>query len=148
MEVEALDTNAGTHQIKQDFSLDHVAVSVSDLDRSIKFYGENFGFKCDRIMDRPQGAGRVALLKKPGFAIEMFGYAGPSPLPDFHKSLETDLRIIGVKHFAIKVNDILDAADSLKNNGVEVVSPVAVGVRGLRRFLVKDPDGLLIEITE
>ena len=131
-----------------DFSFDHVAVSVSDLDRSVRFYEQNLGFTCDRIIDLPQGAGRVALLKKPGFAIEMFAYTAPSPLPDYRKSIETDLKTMGVKHFAIKVSDILGAADRLRDNGVEFISQVAVGVRGLRRFFVKDPDGIGIEITE
>jgi catechol 2,3-dioxygenase-like lactoylglutathione lyase family enzyme len=70
------------------------------------------------------------------------------PLPVYRQTPDTDLRTRGVKHFALRVNDASGAYDSLKRNGVEVVSDVTVGVRGVKRFFVRDPDGIGIEITE
>jgi catechol 2,3-dioxygenase-like lactoylglutathione lyase family enzyme len=88
------------------------------------------------------GNGKVALLQKPGFTIEMLGYSNALPLP------AADHKALGVKHFAIRVNDIMGAADFLKKNGVEFISEPVVGVRGWRRFFVKDPDGIPLELTE
>ena len=131
-----------------DFRIDHVAVTVSNLSRSIDFYGKNFGFSCERVIELPDRNGRVALLRRAGFTIEMFEFAGALPLPDDRKTPTADLKTIGVKHFALQVDDILAASDFLKRNGVEFISEVTVGVRGLRRFFVKDPDGIGIEVTE
>ena len=133
--------------MKVEFGLDHVAVTVSDLDRSIAFYGRNFGFECQRILPL-RGNGRVAVLRGTGLAIEMFAPERASPLPDDRRTPEADLGTIGVKHFALRVADILAASETLKRNGVELISEVAVGVRGVRRFFVKDPDGIAIEVSE
>ena len=134
--------------MSSDFTLDHVAISVSNLNRSIEFYKKNFGFSCDKVSEMPRGNGKFALLQKPGFTIETFQMSGVLPLPDYRKTTDTDLQTIGVKHFAIRVNDILGASDFLKRNGVEFLTEVSVGIRGLRRFFVKDPDGILLEISE
>jgi glyoxylase I family protein len=128
------------------FFIDHVGVSVSDLDRSIAFY-QNFGFHCERLINLPD-RGRVALLRRAGFAIEMFAFAGALPLPADRRAPTTDLQTVGVKHFALRVDDIMGAAAFLRRRDVEFISDVAVGVRGLRRFFVRDPDGIAIEITE
>jgi catechol 2,3-dioxygenase-like lactoylglutathione lyase family enzyme len=134
-------------EAKVRFSLDHVAVTVSDLERSIEFYGRNFGFACRRVL--PLGPkGRVALLHGGGLTIEMFAPAGALPLPEDRRTPDADLRTIGVKHFALRVADAMAASEFLKRNGVEFISGVTVGVRGVRRFFVKDPDGTAIEITE
>ena len=135
-------------EMNVDFRIDHVGVSVSNLNRSIDFYGKNFGFSCERVIELPDRNGKVALLRRAGFTIEMFEFADALPLPDDRKTPTADLRTIGVKHFALQVDDILAASDFLKRNGVEFISEVTVGVRGLRRFFVKDPDGIGIEVTE
>lgn len=130
------------------FTFDHIGISVSNLDKSIDFYTKIFGFKCQRIIEMPAGNNRVAVLQKEGFTIEMFGYTDALPLPDDRKIPTKDLKTIGVKHVAIRVNDCVAAADFLKKNGVEFISEPAVGVRGWRRFWVKDPDGIPLELTE
>jgi catechol 2,3-dioxygenase-like lactoylglutathione lyase family enzyme len=129
------------------FGLDHVALTVSDLERSLEFYRRNFGFECRRVLPLRE-TGRVALLRGTGLTIEMFAPAGALPLPEDRRTPTADLQTIGVKHFALQVDDILAASDLLKRNGVEFISEVTVGVRGLRRFFIKDPDGTGIEVTE
>ena len=134
--------------ITSGFTLDHVGVSVSNLNRSIEFYKKNFGFNVERLIELPQRNLRVALLQKAGFTIEMLQFADALPLPDYRKTMETEGKTIGVKHFCMRVNDIQAASDFLKRNGVKFDSEVTVGVRGLRRFFVKDPDGILVELSE
>jgi catechol 2,3-dioxygenase-like lactoylglutathione lyase family enzyme len=131
-----------------EFLIDHVAVSVSNLARSIDFYEQNFGFTCQRVFEMSNGIGKVALLKKAAFTVEMFAYSDALPLPDYRKTPDTDLKTLGVKHFALNVDDIFGASNFLKRNGVDFISEVTVGGRGLRRFFIKDPDGIGIEVTE
>jgi methylmalonyl-CoA/ethylmalonyl-CoA epimerase len=135
-------------EINIEFRIDHVGVSVCNLGRSILFYERNLGFSCERVIELPGRNMKVALLRRAGFTIEMFEFIDALPLPEDRKSPNTDLRTVGVKHFALNTNDILAASDFLKRNGVEFISEVTVGVRGLRRFFIKDPDGIGIEVTE
>jgi catechol 2,3-dioxygenase-like lactoylglutathione lyase family enzyme len=126
------------------FSLDHVAITVSDLEVSMDFYTTLFGFTRERMIEMPGNAGRIALLRKPGFTIEMFQFAGAlTPTVPLN-----DLRVIGVRHFALGVKDIRDAAAFLKEHGVEFISEPVTGARGFDRCFIKDPDGIPIELTE
>ena len=144
----ALSNRESEGVIDSEFVIDHIAVSVTNLAESIKFYEMNFGFTCERVVELPGQRGKVALLSRAGFAIEMFELAGVLPLPDYRKTPETDLSTVGVKHLALKVKDIARSAALLKKRGVSFVSEPAVGVRGVSRFFIKDPDGIGIEITE
>ena len=121
-----------------EFSIDHVGVSVSNLDKSIEFYTKLFGFICQRTIEMPTGNGKGALLQKPGITIEMFQIDNVLPLPEDRKIPGNDLKTMGVKHFAMRVQDVTGAADFLRKNGVEFISEPVVGVRGFKRFFIKD----------
>lgn len=131
-----------------EFSIDHTAISVSNLDVSMRFYTEILGFTCERIIDIPDGNGRIALLWKPGFTIEMFQFVDHKSSRDNDGMLISDLKRIGVKHIALRVNDIWAAADFLKDRGVEFINEPVKGARGYYRFFIKDPDGMPVELTE
>ncbi len=129
-----------------EFSLDHAAISVSNLDISVRFYTEILGFTCERIIEIPDG--KIALLRKSGFTIEMFQFTDALPRTDGGKPLINDLKTIGVKHIALRVQDIKAAAGFLKGRGVEFINEPAKGARGFYRFFIKDPDGIPLELTE
>ena len=131
-----------------EFSIDHTAISVSNLDASIHFYTEILGFTCERIFDIPDGNGRIALLKKADFTIEMFQFVGAQPYPNREGILINDLKKIGVKHIAMGVEDIRAAAAYLKEKRVEFINEPVRGARGYYRFFIKDPDGIPLELTE
>jgi catechol 2,3-dioxygenase-like lactoylglutathione lyase family enzyme len=131
-----------------EFSIDHTAISVSSLDASMHFYTEILGFTCGRIIDIPDGNGRIALLKKADFTIEMFQFTDTRLPPDSERTLINDLRKIGVKHIALRVNDIRTAAAYLQEHGVEFINEPVKGARGFYRFFIKDPDGIPLELTE
>jgi glyoxylase I family protein len=131
-----------------EFSIDHAAISVSSLDTSLHFYVKILGFTCERIIDIPGGNGRIALLKKADFTIEMFQFADARLTPDSERILINDLRKIGVKHIALRVKDIRAAAAYLQEHGVEFINEPVKGARGFYRFFIKDPDGIPVELTE
>ena len=131
-----------------EFSIDHTAISVSNLDISMRFYTDILGFTCERIIDIPDGNGRIALLKKADFTIEMFQFVDAVLLPANDGRLIDDLKIIGVKHMALRVKDIWAAAAFLKERAVEFINEPVMGARGFYRFFIKDPDGIPLELTE
>jgi len=134
--------------IPVEFSIDHAAISVSSLDVSIPFYTEILGFTCERMIDMPDGHGRIALLKKEDFTIEMFQFIDAQSYPNTDGILIDDLKKIGVKHIALRVKDIRAAAASLKEKEVEFINEPVRGARGYYRFFIKDPDGIPLELTE
>ena len=131
-----------------DFSIDHAAISVSNLYTSMEFYTNILGFTCERIIDIPDGNGKIALLKKSDFTIEMFQFADYQSITDNDGILVNGLKKIGVKHIALRVNDIWSAFDYLKEHGVEFINKPVKGTRGFYRFFIKDPDGMPVELTE
>jgi catechol 2,3-dioxygenase-like lactoylglutathione lyase family enzyme len=134
--------------IPVEFSIDHAAISVADLDISMRFYMEILGFTCERIIGIPDGKGRIALLKKADFTIEMFQFNDVRLPLDSERIVINDLSKIGVKHIALRVNDIQVAAEYLKKYGVEFINEPVKGARGFYRFFIKDPDGMPVELTE
>ncbi len=131
-----------------EFTIDHTAISVSNLDVSMHFYTDILGFTCERIIDMPGGNSRIALLKKGDFTIETFQFVGSQSPGDNDGMLINDLKKIGVKHMALRVKDIWAAASYLKEKGVEFINQPVKGTRGFYRFFVKDPDGIPVEFTE
>jgi len=126
----------------------HVAISVSDLDKSIKFYEDMFDLKCKKRFRIPSLNAEACFLNRENFTLELFEFPNAEPLPDYRKTLVSDLRTIGVKHFALKVNDIEATFMALKEKEIELATQITLGGSGLRYFFVKDPDGILIEVIE
>ncbi len=98
----------------------HVALAVSDLQKSIDWYGTNLGFK--RISDYSSKNMNIVLLEKDDSRLELFHLSDTKPLPEYHKNLLDDLAVVGTKH------------DSTFYGGKYVV--------------FKDCDGILIELFE
>ena len=68
--------------------IDHVAVHVSDLDRSVKFYERHFGFK--HYFQHAAGHGmQIAYLKLGDTVLELTHHTDGA-MKGFHFCLETD----------------------------------------------------------
>jgi glyoxylase I family protein len=139
-----MTTNADKPDMNREFLIDHVAVSVSNLNRSIDFYKQNFGFLRQAIIDAKRLNGKICHLKKGNVIIELFAISDPTLPPDSVHEMKT----MGIKHFSLNVTDIIGAFNFLKRNAVDVKSDVIMGQRGLRYFFIKDPDGMEIEVIE
>jgi glyoxylase I family protein len=130
------------------FGFAHVAMSVSDLDRSVKFYSDFFDLKCQKRFRIPALNAEACFLKGGNMTLEVFTFPNAEPLPSYRKTLISDLRTIGVKHFALNVDDIEATFKALKDKRVEIATQVTLGGSGLRYFFIKDPDGILVEVIE
>lgn len=147
-------------------AIDHLNIVVADLDRSVKFYTELLGFRLikearlegewiDRIVGLKGVKGQVAYVVAPAGEprIELLHYETPvGDDPAANRQANT----IGLRHFAMRVDDIAAMTAKLRAAGVEVVSdPVKVphgvvkhdqGEKTLVYF--RDPDGVVLELAE
>lgn len=130
------------------FKISHIAISVSDLKRSIVFYHNNFGLQCsEKFQIKPLGL-EIVLLKSKNLYLELFCFKTHKPLPKYRRGLDSDLKTIGVKHFAFGVKNIEKEYKRLKKAKVKFATPICTFEDGARYFFLKDPNGILIEVME
>lgn len=138
-------------------SMNHVSFTVSDLERSVRFYTETLGLT---LMDR---AGRdpgfseavtgvedaeldIAYIKGPGDCnLELIQYLRPAG-----DKLPTSMHHVGRAHICFVVSDFGAAIDALKADGVRFMSKgeciVPAGPNaGKGVVYFHDPDGYTIE---
>jgi lactoylglutathione lyase len=116
--------------------IDHVALEVKDLDFSIKFYKEHFGFEDHYRQVTPSGI-QIAYLKLGDTQLELIGRHD---------------QIIGGFHWCMETDDFDGAVSQLKEKQVELLTPPhptdarEPREKGWRRVVFKGPDGEKIEL--
>ena len=140
-------------------SVHHVSYTVSDMDRSLRFYEEGLGF--ERYSDRTvegslqeiitgikNAKARIVHLKGHGQGLELFQYFAPE------ERLDRAVRPcdVGSSHMCFQVSDIDDIVRYLKGIGADFLSEpqtVEAGPNAGNRFCYfLDPDGIPMELTQ
>lgn len=129
------------------FCINHVAISVTDINKSIEFY-KKFGFKEFKSWKAEDESIKINMLKLNNTVLEIFCYKENKELPEMAKSTVTDLPIIGTKHFALGVENIKKAKEFVIENKICNNIDIKVGRLGKPYFFISDPDGILVEIIE
>lgn len=129
------------------YELEHVAITVSDLDRAVAWYSANFGFVEAGRSDKPDLGVRLALLRLGDRFLEIFEGYEPQPLPEGENHLQSALQRVGTKHMALVVDDAAAAYQQLKDAGVEMDMELSRG-RTSQYFFCRDPEGILIEVIQ
>lgn len=128
------------------FWIDHYAISVSDSEKSRRFY-EKLGFRLVKDYQADDGSVRILQMENSGFLLEMFCYPDSKPTPDFVETLDSDLHVNGAKHMALAVENPQKAAEYLLKEGlIKEMPAVNEGRLGRPYFFIKDPDGIFVEI--
>ena len=137
--------------------LDHVGLSVSDLDRSIAFYRDLLGFELLRIVDcRPEGklgevtgipgaCARLAHLSLGDGILELleFSYPRGRPIPP-----ERSMADIGHGHVCLASEDIVSDYLALKRSGVSFETEPLEYRPGVWMAYFHGPDGELCELRQ
>lgn len=136
-------------------AMNHVGVSVANIDRSIEFYQDTFGMELvsygtfggelyETILQLKGAAGKVALLKLADSKLELFEFAHPQP-----KSGDLNRPVCdhGITHFCLEVVDIEAEYERLKGAGVTFhCAPIQSG--SLKATYGRDLDGNVFELLE
>jgi len=131
-----------------DIQIDHVGISVANLEESVDWYVDKLGFELVRPINRnPDSAMTIAQIRRGDFNIELFEIEGASPLPEYRKDPSADLRVHGLAHFAFEVDDAFAVMEELQSKGVEVVLPPREG-GATAFFFVSDNSGNTFEFIQ
>ncbi|TAK31110.1 MAG: hypothetical protein EPO21_18205 [Chloroflexota bacterium] len=139
-------------------AIQHVAINVTDFERSLGFYRDMLGMTVawDREFSGPglstmvglvDARTRVAMLTMDNAAIEIFQYVSPPS-----HSLVARVCDIAITHVGLIVTDINKAYEELLARGVLFNCPpqyIEAGpMKGWTAVYCKDPDGIIVELMQ
>lgn len=142
--------------------IDHVGITVSDLDRALSFYRDLLGLHliADTTVSEPEVAEllglesvvlRIADLDSgDGRIVELIQYLQPKGRRAVYESSDS-----ATAHVAFTVDDLAALIERLRSGGVTIVSrrPITISepggaFDGAICLYVRDPDGLILELVQ
>jgi catechol 2,3-dioxygenase-like lactoylglutathione lyase family enzyme len=137
---------------------EHLALEVQSAESSKQFYVDLFGaVETNRWESNAAGIRRIIFINLGGEIIELVERGGAKER--FH-----DRGDAGIKHICLRVSNLEAVLAMVERLGAKVVSGIAVIDRskyeplisdgtmdldkGMKRAVVSDPDGILIELLE
>ncbi len=135
--------------------IEHFGITVTNLENSIKFYGNNFGFEKIRVADKPDLKLKLATLQLGNSYLELLQpyksekQKTKKEKQNINQIKEKDLPNLLQKtpsHIAIGVNNIIEIYNKLMENKVEFAS--YFNFMKSKSFFCYDPDNFLIEVRQ
>jgi methylmalonyl-CoA/ethylmalonyl-CoA epimerase len=129
--------------------LNHVAIAVTDLDRSMALYRDTLGARVSPPLPQPEHGVTVVFVELPNTKIELLEPLGDnSPIAKFLEKNSDG----GMHHVCYEVDDIHAARDKLKARGARVLGDgePKVGAHGKPVLFLhpKDFGGTLVELEQ
>ena len=120
----------------------HIAIIVSDYEKSKSFYTDVLGFTIDREVNRVERQSfKLDLSLNGHYVIELFSFPNP---PQRTSRPEAT----GLRHLAFEVDDIEEAISELVKKDIHP-EPVRIDEYTGKKFtFFADPDDLPIELDE
>lgn len=98
----------------------NVAISVSNIDESVKWYEDKLGFKLQNRRQVSTGI-EIALIENNGFFIDLIHIAGSENLEGSPKEPPEHLKVQGLRNLVFWVDDLKAADAQLKSKGVQLI---------------------------
>lgn len=119
----------------------HVAIKVTDLDRSLDFYRDRLGFpEMLRLKNEDGSTWLVYLRITDDHYLEIFPGAENDRAPGWNAN--------GVNHLCFTIEDLDATTGRIKAAGIALTSEIKQGLDGNRQAWIEDPDGNRIELME
>ena len=119
-----------------------VALTVSNFERSVKFYSEGLGLEPAAIWDN--GQGQALILEMSQATLEIFDEKQAQTIDQ----IEAEKRVSGQIRFALQVPDLNAAMERLLAHGATLVHPPVTTPWGDFNVRLQDPDGMQITLFQ
>lgn len=119
----------------------HIAIIVSDYEKSKQFYVDTLGFEIINETYRADRKDYVLNIKSGDCFLEIFGIENPPKRPNYPEAC-------GLRHLAFRVDDVEETMKSLALKGIEFEEIKHDTISGGRLVFFHDPDGLPLELHE
>ncbi|HET6811416.1 MAG TPA: VOC family protein [Acidimicrobiales bacterium] len=137
------------------YSVSHVGICVSDLERSLRFYCEGLGFTpaeqhaignefADTLEVPPDVVLASQFIRREGLSIELLHYSSPGATGRPSASRNQ----LGLTHLSFVVPDLDAAAARLEECGGTVIESTRTKGEGIYLLFVADPDGTRVELMQ
>lgn len=125
----------------------HIAMAVEDLDRSLAIYTDVFGLQ-GKVVQMDAYSVKLALIPVGDVLVEFIQPTSDDDPLGFTKFLREKGE--GFHHMAYEVEDIENALDRLKKNGIRLIDEKPKpGADGLIAFVDKESlGGVLVELVQ
>ena len=119
----------------------HVAIIVSDYEKSEDFYVNKLGFEIIRENYRPLKDDYKLDLKLGDCELEIFGVKNPPKRPSYPEAC-------GLRHLAFSVENIEEVVEELHRLDIPCEDIRTDDFTGKKMTFFFDPDGLPLELQE
>jgi methylmalonyl-CoA epimerase len=126
--------------------IDHISIAVKNTDEFVSQCAKAFGFEVEETMLVPEQGFRTTMIKKEDIRIEVLEPIGEGPIAKF-----VDKRGNSLHHVSFRVDDIRKDAETLKGEGIRLVSnePLQATETAQTNFVHPGSlGGIMIELIE
>jgi methylmalonyl-CoA/ethylmalonyl-CoA epimerase len=128
-------------------SLDHIAIAVASLEKSIARFTQDLGLVCEGTCKVECQSVNIAMFAMPNTKIELLESASSeSPIAKFVKK-----RGGGIHHLCFRSDDLDDDVSRLKTRGYQFLTEQPFSGANGNRVIFIHPDsfdGVLVELSE
>lgn len=127
--------------------INHIAVVVSDIDRSLAFWNTALGIPLEKVKDVPAEKSKVAFLPLNGAEIELV----QPTTDDSGIAKYLSKRGEGMHHLCLEVTDIEEMLIRLSNKGVRLINETVKFTDDGKKYAFINPEstgGVLVELYQ
>ena len=131
-------------QIKR---IDHIAILVDDLDKTLSFWRDGLGMDLTHVEDVPAEKSMVAFLPVGASEIELV----KPTTDDSGLARYLEKRGPGMHHVCLEVDDIEGMLAQLKEKGIQLINETPMTGLGGRKYAFVHPksaNGVMVELYE
>lgn len=143
----AIGTGAGCQIVSPESGRHFWAISVPDVEASVRWYQSVFGLAITQQLTTPDGAVKVVILESPNLTVEILQMADAVPVSRCGPGVKSKAALHGLFKVGLFVGDIEKTRRALQLKKVKLLTEIhEEEASGLRSFLFEDNSGNTIQL--